>query len=604
MRLQTKITLGLLAMLALLLGIGTYAYATLGRLDRASRAVLQDNFYSVQLGQQMLVSLDSLADDPAAGPPLARLRVLLSREAGNITEPGERALVDSLTQRLGRYPGPTPAASAAGRAALRQLTHRVVELNMSALLRKNDAERRVAGRAKNLLLVASTLSALLGLMLVFSVPQAAVGGLRKLRAALDHAARTDYAATVPVESQDEAGELTAAFNRLLVHVQDGRTHSLANLVTERNRTLGLVQTLAEPLFLLAPDRRVLVANAAACALLGLPESQVLGRAAAELAQANATFALVLAPALRPAGQRPAAEPVALTLPGGAGSGSSTSDAAPAYYELAVHEAVAFNEARDQMEAVGTVLALRNVSAFRALDQTKSDFLATVSHELKTPLSSINFNLKLLHDPRVGTLNAEQHDLVGAIKTENQRLLHLVGELLTVSRLEAGQGIALDPRPTAVAALVAAASAPLGLQLRARNIQLDTSLPPNLPAVRADLEKTAWVLLNLLVNAVRYSPEGGTVELSAQATPDGRAVRVQVRDHGPGIAAEHQQRIFERFGRGPAPTGETADPAAAVSSGTGLGLSISREFIASQGGELGVESQAGQGSTFYFLLPTV
>jgi NtrC-family two-component system sensor histidine kinase KinB len=586
MRLQAKITLGFLAMLGLLLGIGFYAYATLGRLDRANRAVLQENFYSVQLGQGMLQTLDGLASNPSDAAALARLRTLLDREADNVTEPGERRLVDSLSQTLATYPGEAPAVS---QARLRQLTHRVVALNMTALARKNGQAMHTAVQAKSYLLLFSVLSALVGLMLVGSVPQAAVGGLRKLAASLDHATRTNFAATVPIESTDEVGQVTAAFNRLLVHVQDIRSHSLADVVTERNRTSGLVHTLSEPLFLLDPSRRVLVANPAACELLGLSENQLLNRPATELAQENAVFAQLLAPALLPVGQRPAG-PQPLAVAG--------TDGTPAHYQLSVHEAVAFNEARDQMEAVGTVLALRNVSAFRQLDQTKSDFLATVSHELKTPLSSINFNLKLLHDPRVGDLNAEQQEIVGTIKEENQRLLRLVGELLTVARLDVGQGIALDPRPLAVASLVAAATTPLQLQLRARRLTLDTQLPADLPAIRADHEKTAWVLLNLLVNAVRYSPEQGHIQLSAAPTPDHRAVRVQVQDYGPGIAPEDQQRIFERFAQGPAAPGASLTD----DHGTGLGLSISREFIASQGGELGVESTAGQGSTFYFTLP--
>ncbi|AMR26133.1 hypothetical protein A0257_02865 [Hymenobacter psoromatis] len=583
---HTKITLGFLAMLGLLLGISFYASVTLSRLDRANRTVLQDNFYSVQLGQGMLQALDELAAVPAAAPALGRLHGLLAREAANITEPGERRLVDSLTQVLSAYPGPDAAAS---QARLRQLTHRVVGLNLTALARKNGQAMHAAAQAKNYLLLFSVLSALVGLMLVGSVPQAAVGGLRKLAASLDHATRTDFAATVPIESSDEVGQVTAAFNRLLVHVQDIRSHSLADVVTERNRTSGLVQTLGEPIFLLDPSRRLLVANPAACTLLDLPEGRILGRPATELAQDNPVFAQLLAPALLPVGQRPAG-PQPFSVVG--------TDGTPAHYQLAVHEAVAFNEARDQMEAVGTVLALRNVSAFRQLDQTKSDFLATAAHELKTPLSSINFNLKLLHDPRVGGLNAEQQEIVTTIKAENQRLLRLVGELLTVAQLDVGQGIALDSRPLAVADLVAAATTPLQGQLRARHLTLDTLLPADLPPIRADHEKTAWVLLNLLVNAVRYSPEQGHILLSAAPTPDLRAVRVQVQDHGPGIAAADQQRIFERFAQGPAPT-----PAGAADDhGTGLGLSISREFIASQGGELGVESTAGQGSIFYFTLP--
>lgn len=586
MRLHTKITLGFLAMLGLLLGIGFYAYATLGRLDRANRAVLQENFYSVQLGQGMLQALDGLADRPADAPALGRLRNLLAREANNVTEPGERLVVDSLGQALAAYPGAAPAAA---QAQLRRLTHRMVALNVAALTRKNDQALHAAAQAKTYLLLFSVLSALVGLMLVGSVPQAAVGGLRKLAASLDHATRTNFAATVPIESTDEVGSVTAAFNRLLVHVQDIRSHSLADVVTERNRTSGLVHTLDEPVFLLDPSRRIIVANPAACSLLGLSEGKILGRPATELAEENPVFAQLLAPALLPVGQRPAGpQPLAVV----------SAEGTPAHYQLSVHEAVAFNEARDQMEAVGTVLALRNVSAFRQLDQTKSDFLATVSHELKTPLSSINFNLKLLHNPRVGNLNAEQQEIVGTIKEENQRLLRLVGELLTVAKLDVGQGIALDPRPLAVPDLVAAAATPLQLQLRARHLTLDTELPADLPAIRADHEKTAWVLLNLLVNAVRYSPEQGHIRLSAAPTPDHRAVRVQVQDHGPGIAPEDQQRIFERFAQGPAAPG--ASPHA--DQGTGLGLSISREFIASQGGELGVESTAGQGSTFYFTLP--
>ncbi|WP_254244201.1 PAS domain-containing protein [Hymenobacter sp. BRD128] len=298
---HTKITLGFLAMLGLLLGIGFYAFATLGRLDRANRAVLQDNFYSVQLGQGMLQALDGLAASPADAPALARLRTLLDREADNVTEPGERRLVDSLTQALATYPGAAPAAS---QARLRQLTHRMVGLNMAALTRKNGQAMHTAAQAKNYLLLFSVLSTLVGLMLVGSVPQAAIGGLRKLAASLDYATRTNFAATVPIESTDEVGQVTAAFNRLLVHVQDIRSHSLAEVVTERNRTSGLVQTLDEPVFLLDPGRRLIVANPAACTLLGLAESQVLGRPATELAQDNAVFAQVLAPALLPVAQRP------------------------------------------------------------------------------------------------------------------------------------------------------------------------------------------------------------------------------------------------------------------------------------------------------------
>ena len=583
MSLKAKITWGFVVMLALMIALGAYAFRTVQRLDHSSRAILQDNFYSVQLGQTMLLALDQAGTQPT-GPGRARFQAALTREAGNITEPGEQQLVDSMMAGLGRY-----QAGAVGggmeEAQLRRQTHRMVQLNMQALNRKNTLANRTATDAGRLLLVLLTVAIVLALALVLSVPEAAVGGLRKLLASIEHASRGNFSASIPRESADEFGAVAQAFNRLLVHLSDFRSANLAELITERNRVTSIVQTLDEGLLLLDDSRRIIVANPVACQLLGLPEKQVLDRPAEEVAQQNPAFREMLAFAQLPAAQR-TAQPKLLTI----GEGPTA-----AHFQLTVHEATSFNSVADKMEFVGSILALHNVSAFRKLDQTKSDFLATVSHELKTPLSSSNFNLKLLLDQRIGPLNAEQQDIVGALKQENQRLLHLVAELLTVARLEAGAAIALDLRPTALAALVAAATEPLQLQLRPKRLVLDVQLSPDLPLVRADLEKSAWVLLNLLANAVRYSPEGGRIVVSATAEPGGQAVRVQVQDGGPGIAPEQQQRIFERFAQGP---GAGPEPTA----GTGLGLSISREFITHQGGTLGVESTLGAGSTFYFTLP--
>ena len=586
MNIKTQITVGFLAVLALLLAMGTYAHYTVQRLDRSSRTILKDNFYSVQLGQRMLQALDAAEADPAAPQGLPRFHEQLRREAGNVTEPGEQPLVDSLTTGLARYallPAGAPARPAA-LARLRRLTHGMVALNMRALTRKNERANRAAVGAGRTLLAFITISLLVALGLVLGVPEAAVGGLRKLSASIEHAAQGNFTASIPVESRDEFGQVAQAFNRMLVHLGEFRSTNLAEVLTERNRVASIVQTLDEALFLLNEAGVVLVANPPACALLGLPEAQVVGQAADQLAQTNSVMAALL-PQLPTAGARPAeARPFALTLAG-----------EEHHYRLLVHQAVAFNPVRDQMEFVGTIVALHNVSAFKRLDQTKSHFLATVSHELKTPLSTINFHLKLLQDQRVGPLNAEQQELVLALKQENQRLLKLTGDLLDVSRLESG-AIPLNPQRTAVADLVAAATAPLRLQLAPKRLALDVDLPADLPAVRADLEKTAWVLLNLLANAVRYSPEAGRITLSAAPSPDGRAVQVSVQDHGPGIAPEQQEHIFQRFVQLPAADGE------ASRGSSGLGLSISREFIASQGGQLGVRSTPGAGSTFFFTLP--
>ncbi|MBD2715576.1 HAMP domain-containing protein [Microvirga sp. STR05] len=588
MNVKTLITLGFLAMLTLLLALGGYAYYTVQRLERSSRNVLQENFYSVELGQQMLQALDQMEVAPQAALP--RFRQYLTREAGNITETGERELVDSLTQnqadlqRLLDAGAPT-AARTPKLALLRRQTYRMVALNTAALTRKNELAARRATEAGRYLLAFVGASLLGGLLFVVSVPEAAVGPLRTLTASLEHATESDFTATIPVESTNEYGRVALAFNRMLVQLQEFRSSTMAELLTERNRAASIVSSLDEGLLLLDENRRIILANPVACALLGLPAARVVGRLAAEVAQENDLLREMLLPLQVDAARREQAITDAPLL-------RIAQQGDEAFYRLAVQELVSFNQAREKNEFVGQILTLRNVSDFKKLDQVKSNFLATVSHELKTPLSSISFNTKLLLDER---LPAEERQRVTSdIRRETQRLQRMVAELLDVARLDAGAGIQLDLRPTDLTDVVSFATATVQPQLDDKQLRLELHRAVNIPHVLADVEKTTWVLINLLANAIRYSPTGQA--LTVRATVAGRFVQVSVQDRGPGIAPEHHEKIFQRFAQLPDKAGYRG--------GSGLGLSIAREFITTQGGRLWVESELGSGSTFYFTLPLV
>ena len=231
-----------------------------------------------------------------------------------------------------------------------------------------------------------------------------------------------------------------------------------------------------------------------------------------------------------------------------------------------------------------------MSDFKKLDEVKSTFLATISHELKTPLASIKLSLMLLQNER--TTDNERQVLAAGIGEETQRLLSMVGQLIDVARLDAGAGIKLNVQPLRLAEVIGYAIRTVLPQLHDKQLRLDTCLPDALPAVHGDVEKTTWVLINLLSNAIRYSPAGAPLRI--RVVPWGEMVRVSVEDCGPGIPAEFHRRIFERFAGLPGPTGH--------SSGSGLGLSISREFIDAQGGQLWVESRPECGSCFLFTLP--
>jgi PAS domain S-box-containing protein len=460
-------------------------------------------------------------------------------------------------------------------------TYRMMALNTDALTRKTEAANHRADQANQNLIICVTLAVLLGLGLVGSVPEAAVQPLRKLTAALSHATERNFSASIPQESNDEFGQVARAFNAMLSQLREYRTSTAAELITARNRAASIVNTLDEGLLLLDDNRHILLANPVMCELLGMPADRLVGRPASIVRLENDLLQTLLKPLDAPNREAALTDAPLLNI---------TQRGEEAFYRQAVQDLISYNEATEKTELIGQLLTLRNVSDFKKLDQVKSNFLATVSHELKTPLNGISLSLKLLQNERVGP--DERQQVTAGLVRETQRMQRIVGELLDVSRLDAGAGIQLNFVATALPAVVQFAADTVQAQLDHKGLRLLTELPADLPAVRADVEKTTWVLINLLANAIRYSPQGEALTVRAQLA--GKFVQVTVQDRGPGIAAEHHERIFQRFAQIPDKAG--------YKGGSGLGLSIAREFITTQGGRLWVESELGSGSQFHFTLP--
>lgn len=603
MNIRTKISLGFGVVLALLLLLGGYATTALLRLDNTTRRIRQTNIYSVEVGQVLLQAIDQLETQPAAPGGLPLLRQALSRAADNVTEPGEQAVIDSLQLAADAYQqrvqnGETPIVLAPYRSYLRGLAHRLVDVNVDALERKSLVADRRAAESFRIMLALAALAVVITLGLIIGVAEAAAVPIEELTRALEHASKNNFESTIPAGEYNELGRAGRAFNRLLLELQKFRRTALTEILTERTRLAGVVSSLDEGLLLLDERGVILLANPAICRLLGRADTELVGRRATELAQTHELLARMLHP-VRPAPQpvagfaddeeeriRPAAPDEAAPLLTVRISGYDT------YYRLSAHDLHTFDESGQHARPAGQLLALRNVSEFKKLDQLKSNFLATVSHELKTPLASIGLSLKLLQHERTDA--EERERLALGIGQETQRLQRMVGELLTVARLDAGAGIQLSLRPTSLAAVVRHATDTIRPQLDDKRLQLEIDLPADLPPVRADEEKTSWVLINLLSNAIRYSPNEAPLRIHARRTPDDR-VQLSVQDQGPGIAPEHHEQIFQRFHQ--SPEGEVRRGS------TGLGLSISREFMTAQGGRLWVESYPGTGSTFHLTLPT-
>jgi NtrC-family two-component system sensor histidine kinase KinB len=249
---------------------------------------------------------------------------------------------------------------------------------------------------------------------------------------------------------------------------------------------------------------------------------------------------------------------------------------------------------DKGATFGVAVILENVTRMLLLDDVKSNLISTVSHELKTPLTSVRMALYLLVEKTVGPLNEKQHDLVLTAREDADRLLRTLNDLLDLAKLEQGPAL-LDLRSVTPAKLVENAAYAVREPAAAANIQVTTEVSPKLPDIRLDQQRIAYVFANFLTNAIKYSPGGTEVHVKAGLgeTRSGRAsVRFSVRDQGAGIAPEYQERLFERFYRVPGTN----------KSGAGLGLSIAREIVAAHGGEIGVLSTPGEGTEFFFVIP--
>jgi signal transduction histidine kinase len=244
---------------------------------------------------------------------------------------------------------------------------------------------------------------------------------------------------------------------------------------------------------------------------------------------------------------------------------------------------------EQRHMVGLTIVLADVTDFRRLDEMKNGLLSTVSHELKTPLTSMRMILHLVVEEKVGPLTPRQSELLVAAREDSDRLHEIIENLLDMGRIESGMAL-MELRPAAAAELVWGCIEPMRPAFRAKGVGLQFDPPPATPPVLADAVRVRHVFNNLLANALRYTPAGGAVRVGLRQALDG--VEFTVADTGPGIPHEFLHRVFEKFFRVPGQPGE---------SGAGLGLAIVKDVIEAHGGAVTVESVAGHGTTFRFTL---
>jgi two-component system, NtrC family, sensor histidine kinase KinB len=386
-------------------------------------------------------------------------------------------------------------------------------------------------------------------------------------------ARGELDQIVPAASRDELGDLAHAFNEMARTLRDYRQAGTARLLRAQKTAQATIDSFPDPVVVVDLAGSVEQANPAARRLLGVVPATEPSVPWYPVPPLRSLVTDVLA------GR---GDYLPLTLE----QAIPLTDGGQERYFLP--RVVAIRTAPDEL--IGAAVALLDVTKFHLLDRLKSDMVSTVSHELKTPLTSVQMAVHLLLEEVVGPLTPKQIELLLAARQDADRILAMINDLLDLTRIEQGR-VKLDLQSVPAVELVNGAAARMQSRADDASITLDTEVDGELARVMVDRDRIEHVFDNLIVNAIQHTPRGGSIRIEVQ--PEGDRIRFRVQDSGEGIPREHLPRIFEKFYRIPG-----RQPAG----GVGLGLAIVREILTAHGGQIDVGSDPGKGTTFTFTLP--
>lgn len=583
MKIKTKLRLGFGFLFIVIMAFGAMGIYYINRISESSKVILKDNYETLRYTHAMEETLNENRL-PLKGEALSVFMKNLSAEAGNITEAGEKEEVALLLSRVRdmNAPDKAPAEKEKAIQAVRRSLLKIGDLNMQAIVRKNNVARESVSKATAYLGLIGSFTFLILFTFVVNFPGYVANPLREFSEGIREISRRNYRQRLYFKTNDEFAELASSFNEMAERLNEWETSNLANIKSEKLRIEAIIENMQDPIIGLNENREVLFINKSAEDILNLNEQQITGQDAAALAAGNDLLRKILQ---KGAGNKP--------LKIFANGKESYFRLENREIELPATDSGMGSEKAYQVASVsaGTVYILRNITEFKELDEAKTNFIATISHELKTPIAAIKMSVKLLKDQRVGELNGEQDELLSHIKEDTDRLLKITTELLDLSQVETGN-IQLNLKRTNPMEIVRYSIDAMRFQAQQKGVEIELANSSNLPEINIDTEKTAWVLINFLSNALRYSSEKSRIIVDVTAKDS--EVEFSVKDFGKGIEEQYLKRLFERYFQVPA-DGQNK-------SGSGLGLAISKEFIEAQNGRIWVESALGEGSRFSFAIP--
>ena len=567
MKIKTKLIIAVSLLFFMITVLSAIGIRQVNVLAGETKNILTDNYHSLDYSRNMYKILDG----QETGPDLARFRAYLEKQQKNVTEVGEDELTEDLTEDFSALEKDPKNPLLLERVRID--LNSIMKLNMDSIQLKSNGAAKTADSSIMWMSLISSFCFIIGFTLIVNLPGYIANPIRDLTESIRQIAAKNYSQRVYFKGHDEFSTLAKSFNSMAEKLQEYNASDFSKLMMEKKRIETLINNMHDPVIGLDENYNVLFANNEALKITGLKSTDLIGRPAHETALGNDLMRSLTKDLIAPEQTKTKEQPLKIYA-----------NARESYFEKDIIPISIIPTGETDVKKIGSVIILRNITAYKELDAAKTNFIATVSHEFKTPIASMKMSLQLLENQQTGTLNEEQQNLVENIKDDANRLLRTTGELLNITQVETGK-TSINITSCDVSSLIAETVEAHKIPAAAKNITLETKITDGFPDILADGEKTQWILSNLISNAIRYSYEDTPITITTEKTENN--ISISVKDNGPGIAENYLERIFDKYFRVPGTQKE----------GTGLGLAISKEFMEAQGGTILVKSSPGEGSCF-------
>lgn len=600
---RQKLIFGFGSLLAVIVVIGLLTISQIERLGQAIDLILKENYRSVVACQDMKESLErmdsgilyTLSGKGTEGNRLideytASFRQALDVELGNITLPFEQEKSQQIKSLFEEYLNVIPLVTQADRSLqqrqaayfsklqplfqeIKTLAQDILVMNQTNMNEANNTARHLADTVHRHMLIAIAVAALIAVLFSYFTHRWILRPINRLIDSTNEIRQGNLDLVLEAGSQDEVGRLSESFNEMTAALRQVRDTNKINLIRTRRATEDVLKALPVAIAVLDLDGRVELSTEMADRHFGLKPGVLTNELQYEW----------LSPLIRKA----LAECRVAERDRKNGYIQQFIDNREHFFQPMV---VPIPAGTEYQTPTGAALILKDVTQIYEQQELKHGVVSTVSHQLKTPLTSLRMSVHLLLEERIGSLNEKQSELLIAAREDSERLVGILDDLLNLNRIEAGK-TRVSFEPVSPQALVRDSIEPFLASAKDKGVTMANAVQVDLPEVMVDVDKIRHVFSNLLANALRFTDPGGAITVRAALEPG--FVRFFVEDTGTGIDHEHLSHLFEQFYRAPGQDEK---------SGIGLGLSIAKKIIEAHGGDVSVESQIGEGSIFDFTLP--